>query len=113
MMSIVEQKEIYLVPFPFSDFNSNKVRPVLIVSNNSFNKNSQDVIICAITRNSNSQHSINIKDEDMKRGKILYNSYIKVENICFINKELLIKNLGKISDNKFTKVKITLDKIIS
>jgi mRNA interferase MazF len=45
---IIEQKEIYLVPFPFSDFSGKKVRPVLVLSNNKFNRG-EDIIVCAIT----------------------------------------------------------------
>ncbi len=47
----MKQKTIVLVPFPFSDQTGSKVRPALILSNNSFNKMSQDVLACAITSN--------------------------------------------------------------
>ena len=44
-----KQKEIVLVPFPYSDLSATKKRPVLIVSNNHYNNNFEDVIVCVIT----------------------------------------------------------------
>ena len=34
----VFQKELILLPYPFSNLEGNKVRPALVVSNDSFNK---------------------------------------------------------------------------
>ncbi|MBI2110159.1 type II toxin-antitoxin system PemK/MazF family toxin [Candidatus Woesearchaeota archaeon] len=40
----IEQRDIVLIPFPFSDQTSKKVRPALVISNNLFNR-SQDLIV--------------------------------------------------------------------
>ena len=40
-----------LVPFPFSDQSGKKVRPVIVLSNNDFNTNSEDIIVVGITSN--------------------------------------------------------------
>ena len=47
----IQQRDIFLVPFPFSDLSQTKVRPVLILSKDTFNNSSQDVIVCSITSN--------------------------------------------------------------
>ena len=36
----INQKELVLLPYPFSDLEGTKVRPAIVVSNNSFNKKS-------------------------------------------------------------------------
>ncbi|MGD9733946.1 MAG: type II toxin-antitoxin system PemK/MazF family toxin [Desulfamplus sp.] len=41
--------DIILIPFPFTDLSSTKVRPALIISKN--NQKSQNVIVCFITSN--------------------------------------------------------------
>ena len=46
-----KQREIVLVPFPYSDLSSTKRRPVLIVSNDDYNQMFQDVVVCVITSN--------------------------------------------------------------
>ena len=51
MGQLLKQRDIILVPFPFTDLTNSKRRPALIISNNKFNKESGDVIVCAITSN--------------------------------------------------------------
>jgi mRNA-degrading endonuclease toxin of MazEF toxin-antitoxin module len=46
-----KQREIILVPFPYSDLSSSKRRPVLVVSNDDYNQHFQDVVVCVITSN--------------------------------------------------------------
>jgi len=48
-MSIYRQRDIVLVPFPFSDLSAHKVRPVLILSNDMYNQRSADVVVCGLT----------------------------------------------------------------
>ena len=50
-MSIYKQRDIVLVPFPFSDLSGQKVRPVLILSNDAYNQQSADVVVCGLTTN--------------------------------------------------------------
>lgn len=104
----IQQKEIYLVPFPFSNFSQKKVRPILVLSNNTYNKSSKDVIVCAITRNISSKLGILFDENDLIRGTILTNSAIKIENICFIDKKLVIKQIAILNDKKFNEVKDNL-----
>ncbi|MFT4310961.1 MAG: type II toxin-antitoxin system PemK/MazF family toxin, partial [Candidatus Woesearchaeota archaeon] len=96
----IKQKDIFLVPFPFSDLSTSKVRPVLVVSSNTFNKQTHDVIICAIS-SMYSMHSIPFTQNDIVQG-ILYNeSYIKVSSIHKIEKKLLIKKIAVLNTNTF------------
>ena len=43
------QRDILLTRFPFSDLVGSKVRPVLVLSNDAYNRRFSDVLICAIT----------------------------------------------------------------
>ena len=45
----INQKELVLLPYPFSDLERTKVRPALVVSNNSFNKKSEDCVMVPLT----------------------------------------------------------------
>ncbi|MBI4152066.1 type II toxin-antitoxin system PemK/MazF family toxin [Candidatus Woesearchaeota archaeon] len=47
----ITQREIVLLPFPYSDLSGKKIRPVIVVSNDKFNSSSKDLIVCAITLN--------------------------------------------------------------
>jgi len=49
--AIYKQGDIVLVPFPFSNLSSAKIRPVLVISNNVYNQKYLDVVVCGITSN--------------------------------------------------------------
>jgi mRNA interferase MazF len=44
-----KQGEILLIPIPFSDLSSQKQRPVLVLSNDIYNKITEDLVVAAIT----------------------------------------------------------------
>lgn len=41
--------DVVLVPFPFSDLSTSKVRPAVVVSSNSYHASEPDLILAAIT----------------------------------------------------------------
>jgi mRNA interferase MazF len=46
-----EQGDIVLIPVPFTDLSSAKRRPVIVVSNNTYNQQRQDIVVVAMTSN--------------------------------------------------------------
>jgi len=46
-----KQGDILLVPIPYSDMTSMKKRPVLVLSNDLYNKQTEDIIVAATTSN--------------------------------------------------------------
>ncbi len=109
---MISQRDILLVPFPFSDQTGNKVRPVSVISNNEFNKSSEDLIVAGITSNLlKDQYTISLSPSDLESGVLRHESCIKVENILRIDRDLVIKNIGKIKKGKFRDVVGILDDI--
>jgi len=101
----MSQRDVFLAPFPFSDQSGKKVRPVLVLSKDSFNTNTADVIVCAITSNITKDfYSVLVERVDFEEGNIDETSQIKVENLLKIDKTLLIKKIGKIKQETFMQV---------
>jgi mRNA-degrading endonuclease toxin of MazEF toxin-antitoxin module len=101
----VFQGEIYLVPFPFLDHTSKKVRPVLILTSDGYNVSSFDVIVCGITSNLfGSGEGVIISNEKLVSGKIPKKSKVKPENVTYMEKEQLIKKVAKINNQCMSKV---------
>lgn len=107
------QREIVLVPFPFSDLSTQKKRPALIISNNEFNKHSEDVICCMITSNPQVQEScVKITQKDLESGKLFYDSKIKPSRLFILNKRIIDKHLGFLSKEKSLLVQEEIKKLI-
>ncbi len=110
---MIEQGDIFLVPFPFSDQSGRKVRPVIVLSNDKFNMYSQDIIGIGITSNiSKDKYTLNLDSKDLKEGKLITKCVIKVENLLRIDKDLIIKKIGKIKEEKLDKIIKILNDII-
>ncbi len=111
MEQILRRKDIILVPFPFSDQINSKKRPALIISSDNFNEGSEDVIACAITSNTDHEHSVYIKPEDWKDG--LYSeSCVKVSSIFTIEKKIILKRIGRLNAERFGDVSKVLNELI-
>ncbi len=107
----LKQRDIILVPFPFSDQSNSKVRPALIASNNEFN-HSQDIIVLGITSNHfEGKYKIAIEKKDLEWKNIEEECYIKTENILKIRKSLVIKKVDILQENSFDKVKLSLQEM--
>ena len=108
----VNQKEVVLLPYPFSNLKGIKVRPALVVSNNQFNKKSDDCIMAPLTTIIKDEpYSVVIKQTNMSSGKLLKTSRIRVDKIFCVEKNLITMKIGKLKDNSFEKVKEEIFKI--
>ncbi len=109
---MIKQRDILLVPFPFSDLSGRKVRPVIVVSKDRFNNSSQDVIVCAITSNTAKElYSVEVDSSDLEEGKLFNDCCIKTESILKIDKKLAIKMIGRLKKEKFSQVLEKIDSL--
>jgi mRNA interferase MazF len=92
------QKEIVLFPCPYSDFSSTKIRPGVIISNNTYNKNSQDLLIAPITTKYKNDYSLKITNNNIINGKIAYDSEIRTDKIMPIKKSIIITQIAMTTD---------------
>lgn len=94
----VSQRDIVLIPFPYSDLSQNKKRPVIILSNTLYNQKNEDFICCAITSNhKNYEGSVKFNSNDLESGSIPYESRIKPGKVFTLNQDKVIKKLAKLN----------------
>ena len=103
---MIKQGDIVLLEYPSSNLEEKKLRPALIISNNSFNKNSSDCIMVPLTSVIKDEpYSIIVDSKDLSEGKLLKISRIKADKIFSIEKNLIKIKIGKVNQNTFEKVK--------
>ncbi len=109
-----KQREIVLVPFPFSDLTEIKRRPVLIISNNKFNSSNEDIIVCSITSTAYIDlHSIPIDNLSLEYGILPEPSVIKTHKIFTISKSRIIKKFSILNPDTFSLVISSISTLIS
>lgn len=108
------QREIILVPFPYSDLTSTKRRPCLIVSNNKYNFNHNDIVVCVITSNLfKDDYSISLKNSDLEYGMLPEESVVKVHKLFTIDKAKILKKFSIVEKEYFVKVNSVLNNLFS
>ncbi len=96
------QRDIVLVPFPYSDLTAIKQRPALIISNKKLNK-SQDRLCCLIT-SVPSKDGILIKKKDFEEGRLPFESWIKPHRIFSVDIKVIRRKLGKVEGSFYESV---------
>lgn len=104
------QREVVLIPFPFSDLSLAKKRPALIISNDKLN-NMQDRICCLVTSKLHKDDLV-IRKEDFELGNLPFKSSIKTHRLFSIDEKIIIKRLCKIKSNLHKKVITKLNSYI-
>jgi len=102
----IYQKELILISYPFSDLQNKKVRPALVLSNDSFNKKSDDCILVPLTSIIKEEpYSVIINQNNLDVGKLIRISRIRVDKIFSIDKNLIHMKIGRINNETFDKVR--------
>lgn len=92
MISEIKQGDIILTAFPYSDLQSKKIRPVLVISNNEFNRYDDFIGVAISTHHSNLFPCIPIGQQDLEEGTILNASSVHPHKIHLLEK----KNVQKV-----------------
>jgi len=104
----MKQGEIVILNFPFTDLSQTKTRPALIISNDSFNKHRNIMLIAISTQKGSSNYYLSLKQNNLEKGSLNKSSFIRLQNI-FVAEKRLIKNIvAKISDTFLNKVQSNL-----
>ena len=108
----MNQQEIIWAKIPFSNFEEIKIRPAIIISNNKYNNESHDLLICALTSNLD-QKGILVDKKNLSSGNLPTASVIRADKILLINKELVNGAFARINDDTFDQLISKINELIS
>jgi len=114
-MFLYRQKDIILVPFPFSEGAATKKRPVLVVSSDGINKDEHvpDFIGMMVTTSKrHSPYRVDLSPARFADGTLPRQSVVRCDKIASILKDKAIKKLARITDAAFEAVLKTLDDVL-
>ena len=104
-MEELSSGQVVLATFPFSNLESSKVRPYLLLGIAEF----EDVVLCQITsRRYRSKSAISLTNDDFSSGSIIVSSFIRPNKLATLNKSKVRRVLGIVSDSKMSEVKLNL-----
>lgn len=108
------QRDVVLIPIPFTDLSSNKKRPVIIISNDNYNKNNLDTVVVALTSNLmfKNKYSIEIDNHNLEKGKLPQKSQIRCDKIYTLSKNIVVKKFNKVNKQTYELIKQKLSVLI-
>jgi mRNA interferase MazF len=101
----VSQRDIVLLSYPFSDLAGGKVRPVIVVSNDEYNKKFEDMAVVPLTTNlSFRDYAFIVTSRDLEEGHLIRDSLVKADRIFSIKKSLVRMRVGKVKPEVHRKI---------
>lgn len=108
------QRDIVLVPYPFSDLSQAKYRPAIVMSNDTYNRKFKDFIAIPLTTNPNTRdHTIPVTSTEMAKGNLTAASVAKVDKIFSLEQKLIVKTYGQLRGDVFDKIRTELINLLS
>lgn len=94
----LKRGDIVLLRFPLTDLSGDKVRPAMVVSDNSFNKNNRDAVFLFIT--SKSYHStfdyhLTTNNKSFTKTGLKTQSTFRIAKLMTLEQTIALKLLGK------------------
>lgn len=84
-----EQGDIVLIPVPFTDLSTQKQRPVVVISNNIYNRQSADIVVVAMTSNpAQDAYSFAITSSDLQHGALNRPGKVRVDKVYTLSQTI-------------------------
>ncbi|MDZ7333290.1 MAG: type II toxin-antitoxin system PemK/MazF family toxin [candidate division KSB1 bacterium] len=101
------QRDIVLIPIPFTDLSSHKKRPVIIISNDYYNKTNPDIVVVALTSNLifENKYTIDIDNHSLESGELPTKSRIRCDKIYTLSRNIVLKKFCKVNNETFKLIK--------
>lgn len=113
---MIKRGEIVLLSFPFTDLQTTKVRPALVVSSDSFNKIGRDAIFIFITSKPyNEPFDIRIDKQDtsFRATRLKVSSTLRASKIMCLEQGFVRRRLGCLDNKTLQKVEQALISLLS
>ena len=104
------QRDIVLIPFPYSDLTGIKQRPALIISNDRINR-TEDKICCLITSNEPKQ-GVLISPKHLEKGSLPFTSWVKPQRIFTFHERVARKKLCTVTREFHDKIVSELNEFL-
>lgn len=106
----VSQGDVVLLPIAFVSGRGSKVRPAVVVQNDTLNAKLNSTIVAIITSTNSraatepSQVFVDLNTPDGRQTGLLHDSTIKCEHIDTVDQRDIVRKIGVVSDALFDQI---------
>ncbi|MHB0876386.1 MAG: type II toxin-antitoxin system PemK/MazF family toxin [Anaerolineae bacterium] len=103
------QRDIVLIPIPFTDLTSAKRRPVIVVSGTEYNDSTGDMLVVALTSNpAAADFSLSITSEDLEAGELRRPSRVRADRVYSLSQGLVTQVFGRVRPGVLRQIRLLL-----
>jgi mRNA interferase MazF len=107
-----EQGDIVLIPVPFTDLSSHKQRPVIVISNNVYNRKMADIIVVAMTSNpADVAYSFAISSSDLRLGVLNRPGRVRVDKVYTLSQAIIRRTFGRVKPEVLERIRMVLQEL--
>lgn len=107
-----EQGDLVLIPVPFTDLSSHKRRPVIVISNDAYNRRNSDVVVVAMTSNpASTPHGFQLTAADLIEGTLNRTGMVRVDKIYTLAQAIVARKFGKVSPKIVQRIRQVFDTV--
>ncbi len=86
-----------MLKFPFSDLESSKVRPAIVLSNDRYNRRSEDFLAVPLTSNLKLRdYALLVSNNELESGNLIADSKVKLDRVFSVSQRLVRMKIGRI-----------------
>ena len=103
--------DVVVVPFPFTDQNTDKKRPALVLSEYAFNEATDNCVLAMITSAKNPEWPLDIHISSLQKAGLSSPSKIRMK-IFTLDNRLILKKIGGLSSQDQKALQENLKKLM-
>ncbi|MBM4456457.1 MAG: type II toxin-antitoxin system PemK/MazF family toxin [Chloroflexi bacterium] len=108
------QGDILLVPIPFTDLSTHKQRPVVVISNDAYNRLTTDVVVVAMTSNpARVDYSFVIASSDLQQGQLNHPGTIRVDKLYTLSQAIVTRTFGQVTPQVLDRIRSLLRELVA
>jgi mRNA interferase MazF len=102
---VIFQRDIVLLTFPFFNLESSKVRPAIVLSNDKYNRRSEDFVAVPLTSDLKLRdYAILVTNNELESGNLIVDSKVKVDRVFSVSQRLVRMKIGRIKAEVHEKI---------
>ena len=103
---MLNQGDIVLIPIPFTDLSSQRRRPVIIISNDTYSRKTMDIVVVAMTSNPTVvDYSFTITSSDLEQGKLNRPGKVRVDKIYTLSQSIVVRTFGRVNPKILNRIR--------
>ncbi|OIO96444.1 MAG: MazF family transcriptional regulator [Anaerolineae bacterium CG2_30_64_16] len=108
------QGDILLVPVPFTDLSVHKQRPIVVISNDVYNRQTADIVVVAMTSNpAQVDYGFVITSSDLQHGQLNHPGTIRVDKLYTLSQSIVTRTFGRVSPQTLDRIRSMLRELVA